>query len=126
MISNNMKEFGFEKLEVWQLSRKLTLEIYQITDQFPESEKYGLINQLRRAVVSISSNIAEGNSRFSPKDKSHFTEISYTSLMEVLNQLIISNDLGFINDSKLDSLKIKISELANKITAFYKYQRNSI
>ncbi len=120
-----MELFNFEKLETWQLSRKLVGFIYQITKSFPEEEKFGMTNQLRRASISISSNIAEGNSRFSAKDKSHFTEMSYTSLMEVVNQLILSNDLKYISDEKLEELKLFISPLASKIIGLYKYQRRS-
>lgn len=116
--------FNFEKLEVWQLSRKLVTDIYNTTKAFPDDEKFGLINQLRRASVSISSNIAEGNSRFSPKDKSHFTEMAYTSLMEVANQLIISFDLGYINETELDQYKKKIEIISLKLTGLYNYQRH--
>lgn len=87
-----MKEYSFEKLEVWQLSRKLTGKIYTLTSNFPESERFGMINQIRRAGISIPSNIAEGTSRNSFKEKIRFIEISYSSLMEVLNCLIICND----------------------------------
>ncbi len=121
-----MNHFNFEKLEVWQLSRSFVKEIYSITKQFPDDEKYGLTNQLRRASVSISSNIAEGNSRFSPKDKSHFTEMAYTSLMEVINQVIISNDLRYLDDFCLTQIKEKAFILANKINGLYKYQRSNI
>ncbi len=120
-----MIEFNFEKLDVWQQSRQLVKEIYLLTKYFPDDEKYGLINQLRRAAVSVSSNIAEGNSRFSPKDKSHFTEMAYTSLMEITNQLIISSDLKYISEDQLNQIKVLISEIGNKLTGLYKYQRNN-
>ena len=58
-----MRKFSFEKLDVWQLSRKLTVKVYKISKEFPEEEKYGLTSQIRRAVISVSSNIAEGTSR---------------------------------------------------------------
>ncbi len=121
-----MTVFNFEKLEVWQLSRKLIKQIYILTQSFPDEEKFGLISQLRKASVSVSSNIAEGNSRFSPKDKSHFTEMAYTSLMEIVNQLIVSCDLEFIPEKELETHKEQIAIIANKLNALYKYQRKGL
>jgi len=115
-----MYTFSFEKLEVWQLSRKLSVSIYKTTASFPSEEQYGLISQLRRASVSVSSNIAEGNSRFSQKDKAHFFEMSFSSLMEVMNQLIISFDLGFIPNETLNIYRKNIAELSNKLNALHK------
>jgi four helix bundle protein len=115
-----MYTFSFEKLEVWQLSRKLSVSIYKTTASFPSEEQYGLISQLRRASVSVSSNIAEGNSRFSQKDKAHFFEMSFSSLMEVMNQLIISFDLGFISNETLNIYRKNITELSNKLNALHK------
>ena len=72
-----MFEYSFEKLEVWKESIKLVKLIYSITNQFPLEEKFGLVSQFRRASISISSNLAEGTSRITNKDKAHFTIISY-------------------------------------------------
>ncbi len=110
-----MYQFGFEKLEVWQDARKLTTAIYKLTEKFPESEKFGLTNQLRRASVSIGANIAEGTSRFSAKEQAHFSSITYGSLMEILNHLIIAFDLGFIVEEELLSMRNKIQPLSIKI-----------
>ena len=118
-----MYKFAFEKLEVWQLSRKFVVKVYQLTSRFPNEEKFGLVNQLRRAAVSISSNLAEGNSRLSGKDKAHFFQISFSSLMEVLNQFIISADLGYISDEELNQVRKDTSELSNKINALHKSVR---
>jgi four helix bundle protein len=71
--------YSFEKLDVWQEARKLVKEIYIVSDLFPTSEKFGLTNQIRRASVSVVSNIAEGVSRFSPKEQIRFIEIAYGS-----------------------------------------------
>jgi four helix bundle protein len=114
--------YSFEKLEVWQLSRKLTVTVYAISRSFPKDEQYGLSNQLRRSVLSVSSNIAEGTSRSSGKDKAHFSVIAFSSLMETLNQLIIANDLGYISSENLVELRIKINEIANKLNALRKAQ----
>jgi len=115
-----MYSYSFEKLEVWQLARSLVRNIYKTTEGFPDSEKFGLTSQLRRAAVSISSNIAEGNGRSSNKDKARFIEIAYSSLLEVLNQLILSNDLNFINKDALNEYRKNINELSNKLNAFHK------
>lgn len=115
----------FERLEVWQLSRKLAVDIYKVCASFPKEEMFGLSSQLKRAAVSIASNIAEGTSRISGKDKAHFSTMAFASLMEVLNQLIIANDLGFLEAEKLTDLRININELSNKLNALRKSQMNS-
>jgi four helix bundle protein len=110
-----MKVFSFENLEAWKEARKLNLVIYRLTRQFPSDEKFGLVSQLRRASVSVSSNISEGNSRFSPNDKARFFEISYSSLMEVLNQLILSLDLGYISEEDFIAVRKDIEKTASMI-----------
>ena len=119
-----MLEFSFERLEVWQLSRRFVSKIYRITKNFPDSEKFGLTNQIRRAAISISSNLAEGTSRLSTLDQARFSQISYSSLMEVANQLILANDLNYIDDKSLNEFREDINELGNKINALHKYQKN--
>ena len=111
-----MYQFTFEKLEVWQKSRALANEIYSITHNFPEEEKFGLTRQIRRAMVSVCSNIAEGSARSSLKDQKHFYEMSFSSLMEVMNQLIISLDLGYLNRESLSELRKKIEMIAYMLT----------
>jgi len=91
-----MYTFSFERLEVWKKSRFFTKRIYTITRDFPDAEKFGITGQLRRAVISICSNIAEGSSRNSKMDQRHFYNMAFSSLMETLNQLILSNDLEFL------------------------------
>lgn len=86
---------NFEELEIWRNSRFLCSEIYMVTDNFPEKEKFGIANQMRRAAVSIPSNIAEGASRKSNKDFCRFLEIAVGSCYELETQLLISNDIGF-------------------------------
>lgn len=77
-----MYVYPFEKLVVWQLSKKLVVRIYGLTKEFPAQEKFGMVSQMRRAAVSICSNIAEGSGRFTAKDQSHFYSMAYSSLME--------------------------------------------
>ena len=112
-----MRKYSFEKLEVWQLSRQLSKEIYIITSEFPENEKYGLINQLRRAAISISNNLVEGTARTTVTEKKRYIEIGYGSLLEVLNMLILSKDLDLINMDTLNRYRTKIEELSNKLNA---------
>lgn len=94
----------FKDLEIWKKSRLFCSEIYTITSKFPDSEKFALANQLRRASVSIPSNIAEGSSRQSNKDFSRFLQITLGSAYEVETQLLIAHDLNFISEEELNSL----------------------
>ncbi len=95
----NCKTYSFERLDVWQDIRKFVKKIYKITGTFPKEERYGLVAQMRDAVISISNNLSEGTSRFTMKEQARFTEISYSSLMEILNELIASFDLEYITES---------------------------
>lgn len=100
--------------------------LYIITTDFPDTEKFGLTSQLRRATVSISSNIAEGSARKSFKDKAHFTTIAFGSSVEVLNQLILSFEIGFINTLQYQELRIKLESITNKLNALRSYQIQQI
>lgn len=120
-----MHRFAFEKLETWQLSRRFTKEIYEITKTFPLGERFGLVNQLRRAAVSVSSNLAEGVSRTTPKAQANFSEMAYGSLMESFSQLILSHDLNLIDSTTLDEQRARVQELSNKINSLRKFQLNN-
>lgn len=109
----------FKDLEIWRLSRRFCSDVYNITASFPETEKFGISNQLRRASVSIPSNIAEGCSRKSKKDFSRFLEIAIGSMYEVETQLLISNDLKFIHKNELNYLLDK-SDSIIKMTSKFK------
>ncbi len=113
----NSRLFSFEKLNFWQELIRFIKLIYQTTKTFPDQEKFGLISQLRRAAISVSSNIAEGTSRSSYKDQAHFSQIAYSSLMEVLSQIIVSLDLGFINIEKYKEIRSLIENLSRQINA---------
>jgi four helix bundle protein len=91
-----MKVYSFEKLECWQQARRLAVWTYQSTKDFPADERFGLISQMRRASISIASNIAEGSARRTSKDQAHFSTVAYSSTIELLNDLIISSDLGYL------------------------------
>ena len=87
-------------LDAWKLSMALVSDIYMLTRDFPKEEIYGLTSQIRRAAVSIPSNIAEGAARGSNKDFAHFLNISLGSLAEVETQIILSDELGFISSTQ--------------------------
>lgn len=110
--------FNFERLTAWQKSRELVKAVYKATAFFPNSEKYALVDQLRRAAVSISSNLAEGSGRISTKEKIHFCEIAYGSLMEVMCQLILACDLGLLEEEYLTHLREQIDELSRLISGY--------
>lgn len=116
--------YSFEKLEVWKLAKDFIIDIYKVTKYYPENEKYGLVSQINRASVSIASNISEGSSRTSNKDQTHFTQIAYSSLMEVICQLIISKDLGYISENVYLSLRKKAEKISNKLNSLRKSQIN--
>ena len=111
------KQYGFEKLEVYQDARIYVRQVYLLTSTFSEKEKYGLCSQLQRAAVSIVSNIVEGTSRASNKEKERFIEIAYGSLLETFCQCQIAVDLGYIQQPQLDELQIQIDKIANKLSA---------
>jgi len=108
----------FKDLEIWKLSRQLCSQIYLTTFNFPDNEKFGLTNQLRRASVSVPSNIAEGCSRSSDKDFSRFLEIAIGSLYEIETQLLIAFDLGYINQTKLDELLYNLDIIIKMTSKF--------
>lgn len=102
------------------MSIELAKSVYRLTESFPETEKFGLTNQIKRASVSISSNIAEGSARFSPKDQARFYEIAYGSLMEVANQLILAEELSYLDKDANAVFKQKLMETAQKLNALHK------
>jgi len=108
-------------LQAWQLSRRLVKDIYQITETFPRTEQFGLTTQLRRAAVSIPSNIAEGAARNSFKEFRRFLGIARGSLAEVETQLLLASDLGYRSDNT--ALSAKISELFGVIGGLMKNDR---
>ncbi len=100
----NTKITSFKDLHAWQEGHKLVLTIYKITADFPKAESYSLTDQMRRAAVSITSNIAEGFSRSGQKEKIQFYYMSLGSLTELQNQLLISKDLNYLNEIKYAAL----------------------
>lgn len=111
--------YSFENLEVWQKSRNLVISVYKITAGFPLDEKYGLSSQLRRAAISVSSNIAEGSTRWSKIDQARFYQIAFGSLMEVLNQSILASDLGFIENQVLTEIRNDIESIGRMLNSLH-------
>jgi four helix bundle protein len=114
-----MKTFYFEKLDVWQKARVFVKNIYELTAEFPTEEKYGVISQLRRASLSITANIAEGMSRNTEKDKARFINLAFSSAIEVINFLFLTQDLGFLTEEKYFKLREQIEEITNKLNSLY-------
>ena len=106
-------------MEVWQNSRSFVKEIYVLTADFPQDEKYGIVSQLRRAALSISANIAEGMSRKTEKDKARFISISFSSAMEVINFLVLANDLDLIKESDYTILREKLEKITNQLNSLH-------
>lgn len=112
------KEFTFRRLICYQKGRVLVGEIYKVVKTLPSEEKYALGDQLRRAAVSVTSNIAEGSGRQSLKDQAHFIELSYGSLMEVMSQLDVALDMSFISQEEHQHLENLIEEEARILTGY--------
>ena len=106
----------FRNLNVYTKSKELVKKIYELLKKFPKEEQFALCDQLRRAVISIPSNIAEGSGRNSQKDQAHFYNIAYGSLMEVLSQLDIACDLGYISQVEFNQLELLINEEAKMLS----------
>lgn len=113
---NSEKISSFTQLKAWQKSHELVLGVYKSTDSFPSSESFGLTSQIKRAVVSITSNIAEGFSRRTRADKVNFYHMALGSCTEVQNQLIIARDLKYIKTeifSVLADISVEVHKLIN-------------
>ena len=116
---------SFEELTVWKDARKFTNKIYILTNKFPTGELYALTSQIRRAAVSIMSNIAEGFDRYSTKEFINFLIISRASISEVQSDLFIAKDLKYINESEFQETYKYAKELAKQLNGFIKYLRNN-
>ncbi|SEA68858.1 four helix bundle protein [Psychroflexus halocasei] len=110
----------FKKYDIWKLSHELTLEIYHVTKEFPNTEKYQLISQMQRAAYSIPSNIAEGAGRGSDKDFNRFIQISLGSVHELEYFILLSKDLHYLSIEKFEELDLKINTLKRKMHSLSK------
>lgn len=114
------KVYQFEKLEVWQQSRQLVVTVYQLIKKYPQEERFAMCDQMRRAVISIPSNIAEGMGRLSIKETTHFLEIAFGSLMEVYCQLQVSVDLGYITEEEFKQIKPLIHSISRLLNGVHR------
>ena len=121
-----MRIFSFEKLIAWQKGRELAILIYKTTKLFPKDETFGMISQMRRCSISIASNLAEGSGRNSMKDKARFSEIAFSSSLELLNQVFLSNDFEYIDENQYTILREKITEVNMLIDGLHKSQISNI
>jgi len=110
----------YQELTVWQKSVELAVLVYKITKDFPQSELYGLVNQLRRCAVAIASNIAEGQGRGSAKEFRQFIKISFGSLLELETQIIISKRVGYVGERQTDPIFTLSSEIKKMLSALEK------
>ena len=114
-----MNKFTFFDLRVYKESKALVKEVYKLLQKFPKYEVYALGDQLRRSVVSVPSNIAEGSGRFSIKEKMRFIEIAYGSLAESLCQLDIAHDLEYITDEEFENEQDRINTIGKQLSGLY-------
>ncbi|MBS3087567.1 four helix bundle protein [Candidatus Pacearchaeota archaeon] len=111
----------YRKLQIWNIGREVAKEVYIITKGFPKDELYGITSQMRRAAVSIPSNIAEGCGRDSVKEFVQFLRISLGSVRELETQFYISSDIEYVDEMKFDLVMKKLDEASKKIWAYIKY-----
>jgi len=106
------KKYEYKNLDVYKEAKNLVKMVYGLIEKFPKVETYALCDQLRRSVISVPSNIAEGSGRTSAKDQAHFFEMAFGSLMEVSCQMDIACDLGYINQTELLKVEEQVSRIA--------------
>lgn len=115
---------NFRELIVWQKAIELSTKIYSLTQNFPAEEKFGIISQIRRAAVSIASNIAEGTSRNSEKEFCYFLQVSLGSSYEMETQIVIARNLNFLNNEAFNDIIISITEIQRMISGLQKSMEN--
>lgn len=116
---------SFTDLKAWQKSHQLALSIYKLTDNFPPSEQFGLSSQMRRAAVSVCSNLAEGFGRSSSKDKEHFYTMSGGSLYELKSQSLLAKDLSYISGKEFALLADQLNQTHKLINGLLRSHRKS-
>jgi four helix bundle protein len=119
-MTQNKKIESFQDLKIWQRSIGLVGQIYKMTTKYPNDEKFGIVSQIRRSAVSIPSNIAEGFGRWGNKEFRHFLYVSMGSCAELITQLVISSNLGYINKLEMNKLIDEINQISKMITALIK------
>ena len=115
-FQQNMEYFGYRKLATYVKARELVRVVYALLKTFPREEMFALCSQIRRAAVSITSNIAEGMTRYSNKEKVHFLEMSYGSLMELMSQFEVALDQGYISDGDFEYIETFVADVARLLS----------
>jgi len=118
-----MSKSNYRDLVVWQKARKLAVDIYRVTQQFPRAETFGLTQQLRRAVISVPSNIAEGHGRRSSKDILHFLTVARGSLFEIETQIIIATDLEYIEAARSNTLVSQVLDVIRLLNGLIRHHQ---
>lgn len=121
MVYRDGKIRHFTDLEAWKESHQLALDVYQVTKLFPKDEMFGLTNQMRRAAVSVGSNIAEGFSRNTAKDKSQFYSVARGSATELGSQLLLARDIGYLNVDAFNILQERLNKVGRLTTGLIQY-----
>lgn len=116
---------GYRELQVWHKAIDLVTHVYEITKTYPQEEKFGLISQTQRAAVSIPSNIAEGQARAGKQEFVHFLRISYSSAAELETQIIIANNLGYLDQAHVAATKRSIEEVMKMLAGLIKSLHSS-
>lgn len=116
-----MKQNSFRDLDAYKAGKVLIKEVYRLLKKFPKEEQYAMCDQLRRAAISITSNIAEGSGRVSNKEKVHFLEFSYGSLMEVLSQMDVACDLEYITTEDFNNIEVLVENVGCPLSGLKSY-----
>lgn len=114
---------SFRKLNVYVKAKELVARVYKLLKKFPREEQFALCDQLRRAAVSIPSNIAEGCGRETQKEQTHFLNIAYGSLMEIYSQLDVACDLGYITNQEFEQMEVMVNEEAKMLAGMIKKRK---
>lgn len=120
-----MEQYSFEKLIAYQKARKLVADVYHLIAKLTQSERFALCDQLRRSIISVPSNIAEDSGRISVKEKMHFIEIAYGSLMESYCQIQLAQDLGNLTEEDILSIKEQFADCSKLISGLKKFHTNA-
>ena len=112
-----LNQYSYKTLNVYQDAKKFVVDVYKLLKLFPSEEKYALCDQIRRAAISVTSNITEGVSRFSKKEKAHFLEIAYASMIEVDSQLDISVELGYLTTEQYKEIHGQVCAIGRQLSA---------
>ena len=118
--------FSYRKLRVYQQAKDLVIYVYRLMSLFPKEEQYALCDQLRRAVISVPSNIAEGMGRVSVKEQVHFIEIAFGSLNEVMCQLELARELNYISEDQLKESETQVKSIAQMLSGLRNSKRETL